>query len=390
MVTLNHIAIVCAALMGAHWLYILREGFLFERRSRRYLVNSSLPLPENVPLVTVLVPARNEAAGLGKCLESLIAQKYPRLEIIAIDDRSTDATGKIMDDCATRSNGRLKVIHVQTLPEGWLGKNHALHLGTEAMSPETDFILFTDGDVIFDPDTVGPAIRHCETEKVDHFVLSPLMISNGPWLAAVQLVFGIGFLTYLRPSRLGKSKDVYVGIGAFNLVRRSFYEASGGHRRLHLEVIDDGMLGKILVAAGARADMINGKKWLTLEWYPSVGGFVRGLEKNGFAVLRYSILMFAGFVMANLWMYVVPYVFVATTTGLARASFIGLITFTHVCFAIAAAMLSMNPLLTFLVPPSSMIIVYTIMRSTVLALWRGGIYWRETHHSLEELKANMI
>ncbi|MES2963961.1 MAG: glycosyltransferase family 2 protein, partial [Bdellovibrionota bacterium] len=238
MITANDLAFTCAFLMGAHWLHVLREGVLFERRSKRYERDSSRPLPADLPMVSVLVPARNEEGGITKCLESLVAQDHPRLEIIAIDDRSTDRTGQIMEECASRSNGRLKVIHVDRLPDGWLGKNHALHLGSQAIAPESKYLLFTDGDVIFAPDTLGVALRHCEENGFDHFVLSPLMLSNGPWLATVQLVFGIGFLTFLRPSRLGKSKDVYVGIGAFNLVRRTFYEKCGGHVPLRLEVCD--------------------------------------------------------------------------------------------------------------------------------------------------------
>lgn len=390
MIAWNHVAIAYAVLTTLQWLHALREGLSYVARSRDFEREASEPLPSPSPFVSVLVPARNEEGGISKCLESLVAQDYPNFEIVAIDDRSTDRTGVIMDEWAARSNGRLKVVHVESLPEDWLGKNHALHLGTRTMRAETEFILFTDGDVVFEPGTLRVSIRHCQARAVDHLVLGPRMLASGPWLAAVQLVFGMAFLTILRPSRLGRSKDVYVGIGAFNLVRRRFYEASGGHERLRLEVVDDGMLGKILVGAGAKADMIDGKKWIRLAWYDSVSGFVKGLEKNGFAALRYSLVRTALLVLANLWIYVLPYVFLATTDGSARWLLAALVLYVHLNFAIAAVLLASSPFLSLIVPFAGMIVLYTFLRSAAVTLWRGGIEWRDTHHSLDVLKRNMV
>ncbi len=136
--------------------------------------------------------------------------------------------------------------------------------------------------------------------------------------------------------------------------------------------------------------MINGKRWVKLAWYHSLGGFVRGLEKNGFSALRFSLLRVFAFLLVTLSMYVLPYVLVFASSGPARMALASIVLFTHVCYAVAAHMLAMSPVLTLLVPFASLVVVYTFLRSTFLTLWRGGITWRETTHPLDELKRNMI
>jgi glycosyltransferase involved in cell wall biosynthesis len=382
-------SIAPAILLALYWTHVIREAVLYQRRSNEFRRRSTDPAGD-LPLVTVVVPAKDEEAAIANCLSSLEAQTHSRLEIVAVDDRSKDRTGAIMDALAARPDSRLRVIHVKELPTGWLGKNHANELGAEAASSESQYILFTDGDVIFEPATIAAAVAHCERNGIDHFVLSPYMIPNGVWLATVQLVFGMSFVSFLSPSRLGKSKNVYVGIGAFNMVRKSTYEACDRHERLKLEVIDDGMLGKILVRNGARADIVNGKHLIRLAWYHSLWGFVTGLEKNGFAALRYSILKLIAFLVIYLLIYVLPYVMVVTTTGATRAAYLGLVFVFHVCFAIGAKMLSMSPFLSFLAPFGAIVIMFTFLRSTAITLWRGRISWRETSYSLRDLKREMV
>ena len=129
-----------------------------------------------VPRVTIVVAARNEEAKIEEGLRSLLALDYPEIEIIAVDDRSTDATGELMDSIARESAGKLHIEHVSALPAGWLGKTHAMWIaGRKATG---DWILFTDADVIFSPDSLRRAIAYIETERADHLVLFPTMIMH--------------------------------------------------------------------------------------------------------------------------------------------------------------------------------------------------------------------
>src|SRR5438270_10670146 len=128
------------------------------------------------PRVTVVVPARNEAECIEQCLTSLLAQDYPKYQIIAVDDRSLDSTGAIMDRLAATQDARqaLSIIHVTELPPGWLGKTHAMWKAAQQGSG--DWILFTDGDIIFRQDCLRRAVNYVTKCTADHLVIYPTII----------------------------------------------------------------------------------------------------------------------------------------------------------------------------------------------------------------------
>ena len=126
-----------------------------------------------LPKISVIVPARNEEAQIRNGLCTLLQSTGVDLEIIAVEDRSTDSTGRIMDEIAA-TNSRLKVIHITELPEGWLGKNHAMHVASEQATGE--LLLFTDGDIIYEPPAIEIAVRHFVRKKLQHLCLLPRML----------------------------------------------------------------------------------------------------------------------------------------------------------------------------------------------------------------------
>ena len=166
------------------------------------------------PSVTVVVPARNEEAEIERCLRSLLRQDYPNLDICAIDDRSSDNTGAIMDRLrretpvnsvspATAGNrrqhdsdSRLRVLHIADLPSGWLGKTHAMWEG--AQTSKSDWILFTDGDVVFRPDTLRRALAYAEAERLDHLVIFPTAIMKTVGERMMMSFFGVSFSLIVR------------------------------------------------------------------------------------------------------------------------------------------------------------------------------------------------
>jgi cellulose synthase/poly-beta-1,6-N-acetylglucosamine synthase-like glycosyltransferase len=184
-----------------------------------------LPELTEWPWLSVIVPARDEGPHILAGLKSLLASDYPHLEVIAINDRSRDDTGRVMDELAA-ADSRLKVIHVTALPPGWLGKNHAMHLGQQAARGE--WLLFTDGDVLFTPDALHRSIKCVLHEKLDFLCLFPRMIPGFYWENAVILFFTIAFMGGAKPYLVrGKNRAAYLGIGGLCRLRRP-HEAETG------------------------------------------------------------------------------------------------------------------------------------------------------------------
>src|SRR5260370_811868 len=140
---------------------------------------------------------------------------------------------------------RLKVIHISELPAGWLGKTHAMW--TAGLHASGDWLLFTDADVLFKPDSLRRAVAYAEAERADHVVLFPRMIMKGPGERMMIAFFQVLFVFGRRPWKVAdpKARD-HMGVGAFNLVRRPVYDAVGTYRALRMEVLDDMKLGKVI------------------------------------------------------------------------------------------------------------------------------------------------
>src|ERR1700758_1276081 len=200
--------------------------------------------PGGNPRVSIIVPARNEADAIQGTLQRLLTLDYDNYEVIAVNDRSTDSTGELMDRVASQNrDGRLKVIHVDSLPCGWLGKAHAMWTaGTQATG---EWLLFTDADVLFKPDSVRRALAYAEAERADHVVLFPRMIMKRPGERMMIAFFQTLFVFGHRPWKVADptTKD-HMGVGAFNLIRRRVYDAVGTYQALRFEVLDDMRLGK--------------------------------------------------------------------------------------------------------------------------------------------------
>lgn len=338
------------------------------------------------PAASILVAARDEAWGVETCARSLLALDYPDLEVIAVDDRSTDATGAILDRLAAQ-DARLKVIHVAELPPGWLGKNHAQWLG--AGQARGELLLFTDADIEFSPAALRDAVSILEADRLDHLALGPALTLPGVPLAACVAYFARQLTLLMRPWRARDPRsDGYIGVGAFNLVRAEAYRAAGGHERIALRPDDDIRLGQILKQAGFRQDVRHAPDALRVTWYGSVGEFVRGLEKNVLAGLDYrGALGLCGLALL-LMVEMLPWIVLAAGEGAARVA---------AAAAIAAAMLSIAAILhvarapvaaALLEPYAAVVFAWACMRSIVLAYVRGGIVWRGTHYRLEDLRRN--
>jgi glycosyltransferase involved in cell wall biosynthesis len=348
-------------------------------------------LPAQNAHVSIIVPARNEEDDIEGPLLSLLALDYQNYEVIAVNDRSTDRTGEVMNRVAAlpQAQGRLKIVHIENLPSGWLGKPHAMW--TAAQQASGDWLLFTDADVFFNPDSIRRALAYAEAAAADHVVLFPTMIMKHAGEKMMIAFFQSLFVFGHRPWRVAdpKTRD-HMGVGAFNMVRRPVYEAVGTYKALRMEVLDDMKLGKVVKNAGFAQRNVFGADLISIRWAKGTLGVVRNLSKNFFAVLSFqwprAVASAIGVSLLNL----LPFVGIFVAHGWARLPYgIALVSM----FLIYLGMSWRSPIPAyyfFLHPVSTVLFVYTILLSMFLTLNSGGITWRGTFYPLDELRRGLV
>lgn len=377
------VLLVLAATTALAWLEFVVDAA--RGRGQMADVRDLTPLAASPAAVSVVVAARNEEGDVERAVRSMLALEYEELEVVAVNDRSDDETGAILDRLADEQPD-LRVAHVSELPAGWLGKNHALHVG--ARLARGDLLLFTDADVIFDPSALGRAMRWATEQRVDHLAGATDVTCRTPGVALFVATFALFFNGYFRPWRArSESPRWYVGFGGFNLVRRSAYERAGGHAALALDPLDDVNLGRNLKRSGARQACAMLGPLAHVEWYPDLPSAIRGLEKNTMAAVGWSPLFLAAGAALQLLMTAWPFLAVWLTSGSVAVLYgvaVALI------LAVHAAMVSQTSLprwTSLALPFGVLVIVYTYARSAWLTYRRGGIRWRGTFYSLAELRA---
>ena len=354
----------------------------------RTLTKRSDPLepPAVWPLLSVVVPARDEGPHIAAGLKSLLNSDYPHLEVIAVDDRSRDLTGPVMDELAALDS-RLKVIHVQDLPAGWLGKNHAMHRGQQAAQGE--WILFTDGDVIFARDALSRAVKFAIHDKLDFLSLFPRMIPGGYWENALITFFSLAFMAGTKPY-LVRTPDqgAYVGIGAFNLVRRSSYIACGGHVPLRMEILDDVRLGQLFKNYQLACEILVAEELVQVRWQHSLWGAITGLEKNGFAALGFSTCRLVLMPLALLTGAYLPYVVPLLCPDIRASGYLATLVLMHGMFGFLGVRLARSFWLWPAFPVALLLTQFAFLRSGWLTLRQGGVRWRDTFYPIELLRQN--
>jgi cellulose synthase/poly-beta-1,6-N-acetylglucosamine synthase-like glycosyltransferase len=380
---LFYLAIVTLLFAGGVWLSMF-AGVVTIRRLR-----DVEPVAEFAwPRVSVIIPARNEEREIEEALQSVLHLDYPNYEVLVVDDRSTDRTPEIVARMHQRYP-QLVVATVAELPRGWLGKNHALHFG--AASATGDLLLFTDADIVFQPDALRRAVFYLEREKIDHLAMTPDVRMPNWLLESFVVVFTMLFTIFTKPWRVRNPKSpAHVGIGAFNLIRTSAYRALGGHESIALRPDDDLKLGKIVKKNGFSQDLINASGFLLVRWYASLGELIRGLEKNAFSGVDYSIFMtvYSSLLMliVNVW----PFAAVWLTRGPTQWLNAAIIAMHFTSYLCTAAQLGVRWWTVFAYPLDFLMFVYIQWRTMLLNHWMGGIRWRDTLYPLAELKANRV
>lgn len=375
-----------AGLATAVWLLAAWRALAL-RRALEALTGDPPPPPDGWPPLSVVVPCRNEERDVEAALGSLLAQDYPALEVVAVDDRSTDATGAAIDRLAARSPA-LRALHVRELPPGWLGKNHACHAGFEAGRGE--WILFTDGDVLFEPGALRSAVAYAAAHRLDHLVALPRLEAGGLLERAFVCAFAALILQLFRIHDLRRpGTRAFVGVGAFNLVRRGAYQASGGHARLRHEVVDDVKLGLLLRRSGAAQGAVDSAGRVRVRWQAGLLASMRGLLKNSFAALDYRWNFTLG--ISGL-LVVVGAAPLAALAGPASARALGIAS-----LALAIALLGSvarrhggTGLEGLAAPACALALAGVFLGSAALTSARGAVVWRGTRYPLVELRRGCL
>ncbi|PYU63719.1 MAG: glycosyl transferase [Acidobacteria bacterium] len=340
------------------------------------------------PRISILFAARDEEEKLPAALATLMEIDYPDLEVIAVDDRSQDSTGRILERFAA-AHPRLRVVHITQLPAGWLGKPHALQKAYAASTG--DWLLFTDADVRFKHDALRRAIALVKARNLEHLTLMGDVEMVGFWETVLITFFGMAFHIATDPYRVANPNSrAYVGVGAFQLLKRAAYETSGTHRRLAMEVVDDMKLGKIVKQSGFRSSAGVAQDFVVVRWHAGLGNLVRGVTKNFFAGVGYSVPLVAIAVVALLLMNVAPIFGVFFGQGWTRVFAVAAFVIA-LCFHTGVDIgMRVSPFYAFTHPLGALLFSYMLLRSTVVTLKQGGIIWRDTFYPLEDLKRGVV
>lgn len=340
------------------------------------------------PRVSIIIAARNEEKNIETALRSVLLQDYSEKEILVVDDRSTDATGSILDRMS-QDYPSLRVLHIRELPDGWLGKNHALHHGTTQSNGEV--FLFADADVVMERTSLTLAVSHFVKNKLDHLTVAPQITMCSGFLALLAGYVSTSLGIFGKPWKAKTTKErYYVGIGAFNMVRADVYKTIGTHRTIAMRPDDDIKFGKLIKKFGFKQEALIGRDMISVEWYCSLREFINGLTKNSFAAIDYNLALLIGATLPYLLITVWPFLGVCLTSGPTQ-----ILNFLIACMFILllgynARFFGIRPWYAVGFPVGALFLLYVLWRSCITTIANGGIEWRGTHYPLDRLKANKI
>ncbi len=374
--------------LGLGALYWLAQLVLSLRvvKSVRLISDLKGAEPDPWPRVSEIVTARNEADTIIAAMSVRLEDDYPNLEIILIDDRSDDGTSEIADEIA-RNDPRVKAVHLKELPEGWLGKLHAMHQGVKRATG--DWLLFSDVDVQIRKGALKKSIAYCETRKLD-------LLAGLPEIFPVNFALDIFFSVFIRficlAARVWAIEDekskASAGSGSFNLVRRTAFEKTKGFEWLKLEPADDVALGQMLKESGARCSLVNGRGYIGVYFYRSLRELAIGSERALFTSIGNLSFWRLALMAAIVFLLELSPFFALIPVGVPHLWISGL---AMICVAIYIQVLlnqwaGRNILPSFFFPIGSIALPIVTLRAGILGAIRGGIYWRGTFYPSGILK----
>jgi chlorobactene glucosyltransferase len=340
--------------------------------------------PDGLPSggrVSAIIAARNEEEDLGPCLDSLLAQDYPDLEILVVDGGSTDRTRAV----AEGRGARVRVLDEPPLPSGWVGKNWACHVGAQAATGA--FLLFTDADVRYHPSAVRATVRWAQREGAMLATLAPRIETVGFWEKVVMPFYAQMVLTYFRTPRVNHPDSrAAMANGQYLFVARSAYDQVGGHAAIRSAVLEDVRLAQAFRRSGLRMRVAWAPELVTTRMYRDRHEMFEGLLKNvhgtHFSAARQIGFLAAliGFFYAPLLLLPLGYLVGSGTLVLAGAFLYVALFGKHVAFARG---FRCDPRYGLLYPVAVGFYLVLVMTSLVRGLARRPITWKGRDYPLE-------
>ncbi len=362
--------------------YLVAWGVWMSLKNVQSLPSISLDREKSYPRLSVIIAARNEAGTIENALKSVLAQNYPNLEIILVNDRSNDGTDKILQKLAEK-DPRVLIHHVEELPLGWLGKVNAMQQGFGRSTGV--WLLFTDADVHFQEESLERIIDVAERSSVDYLCVVPEVQARQRLLKALYTVSLSGFFLATRIWEV-KSQKAFVGVGACGLVRRSLLSQNPGLPWLKMEVVDDLALAQLAWQAGGKLDVYWGRECLGVEWYSSMGDLIRGLEKNLFAGAQYQYWRALLGIIGILFVAVAPWLSIFSGNWLLTLAAVGAFSGYWLAWITGDKAQGVGWLERLISPSLLLVIAWALARSTFMTWRQGGIKWRETFYSIATLR----
>lgn len=383
-------------LLALPWLgLVFLERFVVRFPSELPEVDTRGPRDEAAPLVSVVVPARDEAINIVACLTSIAASTHPDFEIVVVDDRSSDRTAELARSVPVGNARRVRVIEGAELPEGWLGKPWACHQG--AREARGELLLFTDADTTHAPELMSRALAGLREEPADLLTVVGRQTLGSFWERLVQphifFAMALRFPDFERVARNDRWRDA-IANGQFLLFRRDAYERIGGHEAVRDEVVEDLSLAQHVKRAGLRLRIRSAEESLATRMYRSLGELVEGWSKNmimgGMQTLPPAIRPFvapAAFLGAfTLWL-LAPCVLLAAALGAvdpAGPPGRGLVTWAALVYGLGVVLwadfsrrMGVAPAYGLLYPLGSAVAAYIFLRSWIRGRhveWKGRRY----------------
>lgn len=334
--------------------------------------------------MSIITAAKDEERNIRPALLSLLKLDYPNLEVIVVNDRSNDNTGKILGELSKQYD-HLTVIHNTTLPDNWLGKNYGLHRGAAQATGE--LLLFTDADVMMAPSTLKRGVSYLFRNNLEHIAVTPEMDIKNIIVDMFGSIFPIYFSIYALPWKVKKPKSRYhVGIGAFNLVKKDVYWENAGHQKIRMNTDDDMQLGKLVKLTGGKQEMLFGTGLISVEWYSNLKNLVNGLMKNSFTAFWYNPFLAVLGAVVQLFLIVFPFIAVFITNGLTQIFYLIAMHMVIITYLRSLKYTKAKHWYVVFIPFVVLLFIFIQLKTIIIVLWKGGIYWKGTFYSLESLK----
>ena len=372
-------------------LSLILINFIINNIVYRNVSNFILPLKmkKNGPLVSVLIPARDEEKKIGRCLRSLSKQDYNNLEILVLDDNSSDGTGRIIEKFSKKDT-RIRLIQGRSLDRGWKGKSYACHqLSREAAG---EYYVFTDADTLHFPNSVSSALGALISKRLDVLSVFPkqIMVSVHERMVVIFINIAVLALMPLGLIRKMKSPKISIANGQFLLFKRSVYKSIGGHRSIKNDIVEDVAISKQVKKHGFNFMVFDGRSTVYCRMYDGFKGVVRGFSKFIFAAMNYSVIKLGVVVSFVMLLFLVPLILLPLglyifnwplLVNVMILSQVSIILFIRIVMTFRFKSRFTD---IFLHPLSMFYIAVLSVNSVYQAKYGSGIFWKDRFYSIAE------